>query len=83
MRKERLMKDMAASRLRNEVQALETSLGTPKSRDSALCLYLVPDTATLCSELAQVRRLVASERFFVIIAKTGEFLVVVMYFVID
>lgn len=72
MRKTRLMKDMAASRLRNEVQALESSLGTTKSRDSALCLYLVPDTATLCTELPQVRRLVASERFFVVITKTGE-----------
>ncbi|XP_076800488.1 nonsense-mediated mRNA decay factor SMG5-like isoform X2 [Clavelina lepadiformis] len=70
MRKARLMKDMAASRLRNEVQALETSLGTPKSRDSARCLYLVPDTNCLCRELTYVRRLVASERFFVVIPKT-------------
>nr|XP_002122527.1 protein SMG5-like [Ciona intestinalis] len=70
MRKARMMKDMAASRLRNEVQLLETSLGAPKSRDSALCLYLVVDTSSMSLELPHIRRLVASGRFLVVIPKT-------------
>nr|CAB3266394.1 protein SMG5-like [Phallusia mammillata] len=70
MRKHRLMKDMATSRLRSEVEALESSLGNQRSRDSALCLHLVPTVAALCHELNCVRKLVASERFFVTIPKT-------------
>jgi len=72
MRKARMMKDMATSRLRSEVQALESSLGAPKSRDSALCLYLVPTVSALCYELTHLRKLVASERFLVTIPTTGE-----------
>uniref|UniRef100_H2YVS3 PIN domain-containing protein n=1 Tax=Ciona savignyi TaxID=51511 RepID=H2YVS3_CIOSA len=70
MRKARMMKDMAASRLRNEVKLLETSLGAPKSRDSALCLYLVVDTSSMSLELPHIRRLVASGRYFIVIPKT-------------
>lgn len=68
MRKARLMKDMAASRLRTEVAALESSL--QKSKEASLCLYLIPDVTSLCYELPHIRRLVASERFFVIIPTT-------------
>ena len=69
MRKARLMKDMAASRLRTEVAALESSL--QKSKEASLCLYLIPDVTSLCYELPHIRRLVASGRFFVVIPTSG------------
>ena len=71
MRKARLMKDMAELRLRNEVNALESQLGTPRTRDASLCLYLVPDALALCHDLTHLRKLLASEKYFIVIPRTG------------
>lgn len=70
MRKTRLMKDMAELRLRNEVNALESQLGTPRTQDASLCLYLVPDALALCHDLAHIRKLLSLERYFIVIPKT-------------
>lgn len=72
MRKARLMKDMAELRLRNEVNTLESQLGSPRARDAGMCLYLVPDALALCHDLPHIRKLLASEKFFVVIPGTGE-----------
>lgn len=70
MRKARLMKDMAELRLRNEVNALESQLGTPRTRDATLCLYLVPDALALCHDLPHIRKLLSSEKYFIVIPRT-------------
>ncbi|XP_039270646.2 nonsense-mediated mRNA decay factor SMG5-like [Styela clava] len=70
MRKTRLMKDMAELRLRNEVNALESQLGTPRTQDAGLCLYLVPDALALCHDLGHLRKLLSFERYFIVIPKT-------------
>lgn len=70
MFKDLKMKDMAASRLRTQVAALESSLISEQQRDSALCLFLVPDVSSLCHDLTTIRRLASFGRFIVIISKT-------------
>lgn len=72
MRKTRLMKDMAELRLRNEVNTLESQLGSPRTRDVSLCLYLVPDALALCYDLPHIRKLLTSEKYFVVIPGTGK-----------
>lgn len=54
--------------LQSEVAELESTLKTAPSGGTA---YLVPDAMGLCSQLHLVRRLIASEKFVIVIPIQG------------
>lgn len=63
-RRSRVMKVMAQQLLQSEVAELESSLKTAPGGGT---VYLVPDAVALCTQLHLVRRLMASEKFVIII----------------
>ena len=69
-RRHQLMRDMAHLRLQAEVSQLEGSLHA--SDKHSLPPYLVPDAHVLCGNLAQLKQLVLSAGFILIIPVTGE-----------
>ena len=71
MRREEQMKKMAVSKLKLEVEQLQSDLLLRAVTSQFTTLYVLPDTATMCSHLHLIKKLVASGKFLLVVCNTG------------
>ena len=71
LRREEQMKKMAVSKLKLEVEQLQSDLLLRAVTSQFTTLYVLPDTATMCSHLHLIKKLVASGKFLLVVCNTG------------
>jgi len=70
LRREEQMKKMAVSKLKLEVEQLQSDLLLRAVTSQFTTLYVLPDTATMCSHLHLIKKLVASGKFLLVVCNT-------------
>ena len=67
------MKKMAVSKLKVEVEQLESDLLLRAVTSQFKTLYILPDAATMCRSLHLIKKLVGSGKFLLVVCNTGLF----------